>query len=136
MKRLALISGCLVILIGAVLCLFLNGPHQKGPVVSNGKTNCLRSAELIATETSEAIYQRHRVPGTRELFRHDVKVYRLIYTTRDVDGTEVTVSGAVLAPAVAGPSPTMSYHRGTIIPVHNETWAPSYYNLENNQSIY
>ena len=136
MKRLALISGCLVILIGPVLCLFLNGPHQKGPVVSNGKTNCLRSAELIATETSEAIYQRHRVPGTRELFRHDVKVYRLIYTTRDVDGTEVTVSGAVLAPAVAGPSPTMSYHRGTIIPVHNETWAPSYYNLENNQSIY
>ena len=53
-----------------------------------------------------------------------------------MDGTEVTASGAVLVPAVAGPAPVMSYHRGTIIPVHWESRAPSYYDLENSQSIY
>jgi fermentation-respiration switch protein FrsA (DUF1100 family) len=92
--------------------------------------------QLIATETAEAIYQRHRVPGTQEQFRHDVKVYRLTYTTPDVDGTTITASGAVLVPVVAGPVPTMSYLRGTIIPVHWERRAPSYCDLENNQSIY
>jgi hypothetical protein len=97
---------------------------------------CLRSAELIATETAEAIYQRHRVPGTQDLFRHDVRVHRLTYATRDVDGTEVTASGAILVPAVDGPAPVMCYHRGTIIPVHWERRAPSCYDLENNQSIY
>ena len=57
-------------------------------------TNSLRSAELLAAESAEAIYQRHRVPGTQDWFRHDVKVYRLTYATRDVDGTEITASGA------------------------------------------
>jgi pimeloyl-ACP methyl ester carboxylesterase len=97
---------------------------------------CLRSAELIAAETAEAIYLRHRVPGTQVLFRHDVRVYRLTYATRDVDGTEVTASGAVLVPALAKPAPLISYHRGTIIPLHWERRAPSYYDLENNQRIY
>jgi pimeloyl-ACP methyl ester carboxylesterase len=99
-------------------------------------STCLRSAELIATETAEAIYQRHRVPGTQDFFRHDVRVHRLTYATRDVDGTEVTASGALLVPAVDGPAPVMCYHRGTIIPVHWERRAPSCYDLENNQSIY
>jgi fermentation-respiration switch protein FrsA (DUF1100 family) len=97
---------------------------------------CLRSAELIATETAEAVYQRHRVPDTHEKFRHDVKVYRLTYTTLDVDGTTITASGAVLVPDVASTVPTMSYLRGTILPVRWERRAPSYYDLENNQSIY
>src|SRR5215468_8861552 len=104
--------------------------------MTTDSATCLRSAELIAAETAKAIYERHRVPGTEELFRHDVQVYRLSYATRDVDGTEITVSGAILVPAVAGPAPLMSYHRGTILPVHWERRAPSYYDLENNQSIY
>jgi fermentation-respiration switch protein FrsA (DUF1100 family) len=96
----------------------------------------LLSAELIAAETAEAIYQRHRVPDTREKFKHNVKVYRLTYGTLDVDGVAIKASGAVLVPAAPGPVPTMSYLRGTIIPVHCEKRAPSYYDLENDQSIY
>src|SRR5262249_38221258 len=109
---------------------------EEGFAMTTDVSTYLRSAELLATETAEAIYQRHRVAGTQELFRHDVRVYRLTYSTRDVDGTEVTASGAILVPAVNGPVPVMSYHRGTIIPVHWERRAPSYYDLENNQSIY
>jgi pimeloyl-ACP methyl ester carboxylesterase len=63
-------------------------------------------------------------------------VYRLTYLTHDVDGMEITVSGAVLGPAVDGPMPTMCYLRGTIVPPKELPWAPSYYNLENDQSIH
>ncbi len=34
----------------------------------------LKSAELITTDTAAAIYDRHKVAGTREIIRHDVDV--------------------------------------------------------------
>jgi pimeloyl-ACP methyl ester carboxylesterase len=127
----------LVCLLGLALWLAFAPVRKETPAPEKSvPTTYLRSAKLIATDPAEAIYQRHRVPGTQEWFRHDVKVYRLTYATHDVDGTEVTVSGAVLVPAVPGPMPTMCYLRGTIIPVEEEKYAPSYYNLENDQSIY
>jgi len=96
----------------------------------------LKSAERITTDPAAAIYNRHKVEGSKELIRHDVEVYRVTYTTRDSDGSEVVASGAVLVPKKAGPLRVMCYCRGTIIPVHWERRAPSYYDLENNQSIY
>ena len=96
----------------------------------------LQSTDRIKTDTASAIYDRHKVEGSQELIRHDVEVYRVTYTTRDSDGSEVVASGAVLVPRTAGPLRVMCYCRGTIIPVHQEQWAPSYYNLEKDQSIY
>jgi fermentation-respiration switch protein FrsA (DUF1100 family) len=96
----------------------------------------LKSAELIITDTAAAIYGRHKVAGTRDVIRHDIEVYRVTYTTRDTDGVEVVTSGAILVPKTHGPLRVMCYGRGTIIPGHGERCAPSYYNLENNQSIY
>lgn len=96
----------------------------------------LRSTEMITTDTAAAIYDRHKVAGTREVIRHDVEVYRITYTTRDPDGSEIVASGAILIPKVAGSLRVMCYCRGTIIPEHGELTAPSYYDLENNQSIY
>ena len=96
----------------------------------------LRSAELITTDTAAAIYDRHKVDGTEGLIRHDVEVYRVTYTTRDTDGSEILASGAILVPKLAGSLRVMCYGRGTIIPVHWENRAPSYYDLGNNQSIY
>ena len=60
----------------------------------------------------------------------------MTYKTRDTDGSEIVASGAVLVPKKTGPLRVMCYCRGTIIPVHRERRAPSYYNLENDQSIY
>jgi hypothetical protein len=33
------------------------------------------------------------VVGTREVIGHDIEVYRITYTTRDLDGVEVDASG-------------------------------------------
>jgi acetyl esterase/lipase len=96
----------------------------------------LKTADLITTDTAAAIFGRHRVEGTWGFIRHDVEVYRVTYTTRDADGTEVVASGAVLIPKAAGKVPLMCYCRGTIIPVYDECTAPSYYDLRNNESIY
>jgi hypothetical protein len=55
--------------------------RKETPAPAKGMpTTYLKSAKLIATDPAEAIYQRHRVPGTQGWFRHDVKVYRLTYT--------------------------------------------------------
>jgi fermentation-respiration switch protein FrsA (DUF1100 family) len=96
----------------------------------------LKTADLITTDTADAIFGRHRVEGTRGWIRHDVEVYRVTYATRDADGAEVVASGAILIPKAAGKVPLMGYCRGTIIPVYDEYTAPSYYDLRNNQSIY
>ena len=97
----------------------------------------LKSAELITTDTAAVIYGRSQVAGTREIIRHDIEVYRVTYTTRDTDGEEVVASGAILIPKTHGRLQWMCYGRGTrYIPGHGERSAPSYYNLDNNQSIY
>lgn len=121
-------------LLGAVSPQGLSG-CAAGREGGNPEMDTLRSAELITTDTAAAIFDRHKVAGTKELIRHDVEVYRVTYTTRDTDGSEIVASGAILVPKLAGPLPMMCYGRGTIIPVHWEDRAPSYYNLENNQSI-
>jgi dienelactone hydrolase len=87
----------------------------------------LKTSDLITTDTAPAIYDRHKVEGTGQWIRHDVEVSRVTYTTRDTDGQEVLVSGAILVPKVAGPLRVMCYCRGTIIPVIGEKNAPSYY---------
>jgi dienelactone hydrolase len=115
-------------IIGGVSC----GVRLKG---GRSVMSVLKSAELITTDTAAVIYGRHKVPGTREVIRHDIEVYRVTYTTRDTDGVEVVASGAILVPKTRGPLRVMCYGRGTIIPGHGERFAPSYYNLENNQSI-
>jgi hypothetical protein len=90
----------------------------------------LKSALLINTDPADAVYDRHKVEGTRRWVRHDVDAFRVTYTTRDTDGQEVLVSGALLVPRVAGPLRVICYCRGTIIPVHGEENAPSYYRRE------
>jgi len=101
----------------------------------NREHAALKSVKLITIDTAAAIYGRHKVAGTREGIRHDIEVYRITYTARDADGTEVVASGAILVPKIRGRLRTMYYGRGTIIPGHWERRAPSYYDLQNNQSI-
>jgi dienelactone hydrolase len=90
----------------------------------------LKTTELITTDLAATIYDRHKVAGTRDWIRHDVDVYRVTYTTRDTDESEIVASGAILVPKAAGPHRVMCYCRGTIIPVHWEDSAPSYYKRE------
>jgi pimeloyl-ACP methyl ester carboxylesterase len=98
--------------------------------------NIMKSVELIARDTAEAIFNRHKVQGTSKLIRHDVDVYRITYETRDTDSKRIEASGAILCPKGIERPRTMCYCRGTIIPVAGEFNAPSYYRLEKIKDVY
>lgn len=95
----------------------------------------LISTEHLATDTADAIYARHKVPGTREHIRHDVDVLKVVYLTRDTDGTEIRVSGSLLVPVGVKNPRTMCYYRGTIVPVEGETAAPSHYETKEHDKV-
>jgi dienelactone hydrolase len=94
---------------------------------------------MLVTDTGNEIYKRHKVPGTWGFIRNDVKVYRVTYRTRNTDGKEIVVSGAILVPKgkeQARTLRTLCYCRGTIIPGSDELNAPSYYKRESIKDAY
>lgn len=46
--------------------------------------------------------------------KHDVKVYKITYKTKNIDGTDITASGALIIPVVTGPVSMISVQHGTI----------------------
>ncbi|GAB3511524.1 alpha/beta hydrolase family protein [Emticicia fontis] len=60
--------------------------------------------------------------------RGGVKQYKIIYKTKNTDGTEIQASGALVVPNISGqtdPLPLASYQHGTIF---SDDEAPSYFN--------
>ena len=88
----------------------------------------LVSGQLLGEYSPAQLAQRvPEIPLVGALARYSIKVYRLTYTTRNVDGTAITASGALLLPVTAAALPVISYQHGTISPASENT-APSYYN--------
>lgn len=60
--------------------------------------------------------------------RGGVKQYKIIYKTKNTDGTDIQASGAVVIPNIPGVEtyPLASYQHGTIF---SDTEAPSYFNV-------
>ena len=79
-------------------------------------TTILQSADRFSTDTAAAIYNRHKVEGTKEWIRRDIEVYRVTYKTRDIDGSEVVASGAVLGQKTSGPPGIVTLARTTMSP--------------------
>lgn len=46
--------------------------------------------------------------------KHDIKVYKITYKTKNIDGTDITASGALIIPVVTGPVSMISVQHGTI----------------------
>ncbi|MGX5857695.1 alpha/beta hydrolase family protein [Dyadobacter jiangsuensis] len=46
--------------------------------------------------------------------KNDIKVYKITYKTKNTDGTDITASGALIIPVVAGPVSMISVQHGTI----------------------
>lgn len=46
--------------------------------------------------------------------KNDVKVYKITYKTKNIDGTDITASGALIIPVVTGPVSMISVQHGTI----------------------
>jgi len=62
--------------------------------------------------------------GFALLTRYNVKVYRVVYKTKDLEGNEIQASGAMLIPQVSEPLPITSQQHGTIT---SDVLAPSNY---------
>lgn len=66
--------------------------------------------------------------------KNGFSAYRITYKTYNVDGKQVTASGAVLVPDINQPLPLMNYNHGTIFP-DNERSAPGYLSQYNNEVL-
>jgi pimeloyl-ACP methyl ester carboxylesterase len=85
----------------------------------------LVTATQVAEVAKPAVDARLRdLPGANLLTRHSVRVYRIVYRTRNTDNVEVEASGALLVPVVSDPKPLLSLQHATIT---QENQAPSNY---------
>lgn len=83
----------------------------------------LVSSTQLAELTKATIDGRLRdLPGSNLLTRHSVRVYRIVYRTRNTENVEVEASGALLVPVVDNPKPLLSLQHATIT---QENQAPS-----------
>ena len=58
------------------------------------------------------------------LLKYDIKAYKIIYKTKNTDGTEIQASGALIIPNTTDAIPMISQQHGTI---RSDTQAPSNY---------
>lgn len=59
--------------------------------------------------------------------KSDLKVYKVIYKTKNADNTDIQASGLLVIPSTTEAMPLISYQHGTQT---DETFAPSYFNLK------
>lgn len=73
----------------------------------------LKESTSIKALTKEQILQQ-AIPLTAGYVKSGVKVYRITYKTKNTDGADITASGALIIPTVAGPVSMISVQHGTI----------------------
>ncbi|UYZ61997.1 alpha/beta hydrolase family protein [Hymenobacter weizhouensis] len=123
-----------------LLCLTLTGASAAGCQSSDTSPNptpaapapeapapVLVAGTLLGEYTPADLAGRvGNIPLLGSLARYPIRVYRLTYTTRNVDGKSITASGALLVPVAPQAVSVISYQHGTIRP-DDERRAPSYY---------
>ena len=92
----------------------------------------LVSSTLVKEYTKEQLIAALGNQGqTYALFiRGGVKQYKIVYKTKNTDGTEIQASGGIAVPVIANLTeslPLASYQHGTIF---SDVDAPSYFNIE------
>lgn len=65
------------------------------------------------------------------LLKYDIKAYKIVYKTKNTDGTEIQASGALIIPSTTEAIPMISQQHGTI---RTDTQAPS--NYQSNSEAY
>jgi len=97
---------------------------------SNPNNEYLVQSKWIATVTksyilaiAEAYPDIYNALSTKDL--SDVKIYKITYKTKNIDGIEIEASGAFLIPVTGTIFPLLSYQHGSLF---TQTDAPSEYN--------
>lgn len=97
----------------------------------------LVSSTLIGEFTKEQLAQRitsgdPSLAGIAPFLQNGIKVYKLVYKTKNTDGKEIQASGAFLFPVKSGATPMISVQHGTI---RNDQEAPSYFATNSEANI-
>jgi alpha-beta hydrolase superfamily lysophospholipase len=102
-------------------------PQTTAPEAPAPETHLVSSTLIGEYSAAQLASRVSDIPVAGLLVKYPIRVYKLVYTTRNTDGKTTSASGALLVP-VAGTQalPLLSYQHGTIRP-DEEGRAPSYY---------
>lgn len=123
-------------------CLISAGCKNEESTITPGKeisqpatrTPVLIKAELLGTYTIDQIKKRIGNRPEIVLFtKYDVKVYKITYTTQNVDNKAIQASGALIIPITNKPLPLISHQHGTIT---DNKHAPSNYGSGSESSTF
>jgi hypothetical protein len=84
------------------------------------KTDLQTRAGVLTNGTSDPIV----VSFVNSLLKYNIKVYKIIYKTKNTDGAEIEASGALIVPTTGDALPMISQQHGTI---RTDAQAPSNY---------
>ncbi len=109
-----LLSG--LVLLGPTGC-----KSTSGETVVDPKPQTLVSGTQIGQFTTAQLSTRYSALFgsfapliTGQYLKNSITVYKVVYKTKNTDGTEVQASGALIVPTVTGAIPMMSIQHGTI----------------------
>lgn len=107
---------------------------NSGPVAGKKAYNkpYLISSEKKFSYTAEQLKNKYGIVSTH--IKNGFTAYRILYRSVNVDGKEVTASGAVLMPDTKQPLPLMNYDHGTYFP-SDERSAPGYLSQYNSEVL-
>ncbi|WP_428664905.1 alpha/beta hydrolase family protein [Runella sp.] len=111
-----------------VLAVVVSGCN-KNPTEPIPEDQYLVSSTLVGEFTKEQLVQRvasadPTFAAIAPFLQNGIKVYKLVYKTKNTDGKEIQASGAFIFPIKTGPLAMISVQHGTI---RNDAEAPSYF---------
>ncbi|MGV3602205.1 MAG: alpha/beta hydrolase family protein [Dyadobacter fermentans] len=94
------------------------------PVPPQEENIYLKESSSIATLNKQQVLQKAGTLAAvvAQYVKHDIKVYKITYKTKNTDGSDITASGALILPVSTGPVSMISVQHGTI---SNPDEAPS-----------
>lgn len=118
-----------------VLVVFVSSCNKNpDPTAAN---QYLVSSTLIGEYSKEQLVQRITAgdpafSAIAPFLQNGIKVYKLVYKTKNTDGQEIQASGALIYPVKTGASAMISIQHGTI---RNDAEAPSYFATSSEANI-
>jgi dienelactone hydrolase len=116
------LTGLFTALLAGLLLVGPTGCRTSTPEdVVQPQNPVLVSATSIGTYTTEqlrtrytSLYGSFATLITGQYLKNPITVYRVVYKTKNTDGTEVQASGALVVPTMSGAIPMISLQHGTI----------------------